>query len=86
MRDGFDTPARAGALVGMTGRTVRNWIHAGILDGEYIRTPGGRYLVNTEALIRLCNSSERFCKWVKEDEDGRGDSDIGTLADGSQRR
>jgi hypothetical protein len=86
MRDGFDTPARAGALVGLTGRMVRNLIHAGILDGEYIRTPEGRYLVNTEGLIRLWNSSERFCKWIKEEEDGRMDSGIGTLADGAQRR
>lgn len=52
------SPEKAGACIGVCGRTVKNWIRAGVLSDEcWVKVPSGRIRVDLNALLEECSGN-----------------------------
>ena len=52
------SPAKAGAFVGVTGKTVKNWIRSGVLPADsWMMTPTGRFQVDLGAVLRAVSGN-----------------------------
>ena len=51
------TPEEAGRAIGVSGRSIRNWIRSGKLDGSWLKTPSGQYRVSLPDVLQICRGN-----------------------------
>ena len=52
------SPEEAGRVIGVSGRSIRNWIRGGKLDGSWLKTPSGQYRVSLPDLQQICRGNQ----------------------------
>jgi len=67
------SPSAAGKMVGVTGKTVKNWIRSGIIPADsWLKSPTGRYKVDSDAVMMAVSGGDRSLCYATVPEVKRG--------------